>query len=85
MTTYFVSLKPGHFKVYSTPYDTFWCCTGTGVENHAKYGDSALPLTSLGYKQALQFVRGEIDRKLAVQAALLAAERRGRRKPKGPA
>ncbi|HSH94332.1 MAG TPA: beta-L-arabinofuranosidase domain-containing protein, partial [Roseimicrobium sp.] len=40
MTTYFVSLKPGHFKVYSTPYDTFWCCTGTGVENHAKYGDS---------------------------------------------
>src|SRR2546423_14177470 len=35
---------------------------------HAKYGNSALPLTSLGYKQALQFVRGEIDRKLAVQA-----------------
>ena len=22
------------------PLDTFWCCTGTGVENHAKYGDS---------------------------------------------
>jgi DUF1680 family protein len=40
MTTYFLSLAPGHFKVYSTPTDSFWCCTGTGLENHAKYGDS---------------------------------------------
>src|SRR5437763_13427333 len=23
-----------------TPVDSFWCCTGTGMENHAKYGDS---------------------------------------------
>ncbi len=38
--TYFYSLKPGHFKVYSTPMDSFWCCNGTGVENHAKYNDS---------------------------------------------
>lgn len=40
MTTYFLSLAPGHFKVYSTPTKSFWCCTGTGLENHAKYGDS---------------------------------------------
>ncbi len=40
MTTYFMSLKPGHFKVYSTPENSFWCCTGTGMENHAKYGDT---------------------------------------------
>lgn len=40
MTMYFLSLRPGHFKVYGTPTDSFWCCTGTGVENHAKYGDS---------------------------------------------
>jgi hypothetical protein len=38
MTTYFLSLKPGHFKIYSTPENSFWCCTGTGIENHAKYG-----------------------------------------------
>ena len=38
MTMYYVSLKPGHFKIFSTPNDSFWCCTGTGVENHAKYG-----------------------------------------------
>jgi DUF1680 family protein len=40
MSLYFLSLAPGHFKVYSTPTDSFWCCTGTGLENHAKYGDT---------------------------------------------
>ena len=40
MFVYLMSLKPGHFKVYSTPEDSFWCCVGTGMENHAKYGDT---------------------------------------------
>jgi hypothetical protein len=40
MFTYFMSLKPGHFKTYSKPDISFWCCVGTGMENHAKYGDS---------------------------------------------
>lgn len=40
MMIYLCSLKPGHFKVFNSPYDSFWCCTGTGMENHAKYGDS---------------------------------------------
>lgn len=40
MMTYFVSLEPGHFKTYSNPTNSFWCCDGTGVENHAKYGDT---------------------------------------------
>jgi len=35
-----MSLKPGHFKTYSTPENSFWCCVGTGMENHAKYGDT---------------------------------------------
>jgi len=38
--TYFYSLKPGHFKVYSTPFDSMWCCVGTGMENHARYAES---------------------------------------------
>lgn len=38
MFTYFVSLQPGHFKTYSTAEDSFWCCVGTGMENHGKYG-----------------------------------------------
>ena len=40
MFVYLMSLKPGHFKVYSTPEDSFWCCVGTGMENHATYGNS---------------------------------------------
>jgi tRNA dimethylallyltransferase len=35
----------------------------------AKYGDAARPLASLGYKQAAQLLRGELDRKTALQAA----------------
>lgn len=38
MFTYFMSLKAGHFKTYSTPHDSFWCCVGSGMENHSKYG-----------------------------------------------
>lgn len=37
MKTYFVSSQPGHFKVYCSPDDSFWCCTGTGMENPARY------------------------------------------------
>lgn len=37
-TIYFLSLQPGGFKVYATPLDSFWCCNGTGLENHALYG-----------------------------------------------
>jgi DUF1680 family protein len=40
MFVYLMSLKPGHFKTYSTPENSFWCCVGTGMENHSKYGDS---------------------------------------------
>ncbi|HWT03980.1 MAG TPA: beta-L-arabinofuranosidase domain-containing protein [Pyrinomonadaceae bacterium] len=40
MFAYFMSLKPGHFKTYSTPADSFWCCVGSGMENHTKYNDS---------------------------------------------
>ena len=37
--TYFLSLEPGYFKTFSRPYDSHWCCVGTGMENHAKYGE----------------------------------------------
>ena len=40
MMCYYVPLRSGSHKTYNTPLDSFWCCTGTGVENHAKYGDS---------------------------------------------
>ncbi len=37
---YYCPLKPGAFKTFSTPTDSFWCCVGTGMENHAKYNDT---------------------------------------------
>ena len=40
MFVYLMSLKPGHFKTYSRPEDSFWCCVGTGMENHVKYADT---------------------------------------------
>lgn len=40
MVTYFQATRPGYVKLYCTPTNSFWCCTGTGMENHAKYGDS---------------------------------------------
>jgi Uncharacterized protein conserved in bacteria len=40
MMTYFQPTRPGYLKLYCTPFDSFWCCTGSGIENHAKYGDS---------------------------------------------
>jgi tRNA dimethylallyltransferase len=33
-----------------------------------KYGTAAVPLSSLGYKQALQHIRGELTREQALQA-----------------
>jgi DUF1680 family protein len=38
--SYFSGLKPGDFKVYSTPFDSMWCCVKTGMENHAKHGNT---------------------------------------------
>ncbi len=35
----------------------------------AKYSEQARPLAALGYKQALQFLRGEVDRESALAAA----------------
>lgn len=39
MTTYFQAMATGYFKTFSTPYDSFWCCTGSGMENMTKLGD----------------------------------------------
>lgn len=36
---YFTSMRPGHYKVYSQPQTSFWCCVGSGLENHARYGE----------------------------------------------
>ena len=32
-------MRPGHYRTYSSIDGDFWCCTGTGMENQAKYGE----------------------------------------------
>lgn len=40
MISYFLPSLPGSHKVYSTCDSSYWCCVGTGFENHAKYGEA---------------------------------------------
>ena len=35
---YFTSLRPQSYRIYSQANKVMWCCVGTGMENHAKYG-----------------------------------------------
>jgi hypothetical protein len=37
---YMVPLMSGTAREWSQPFDSFWCCVGTGMESHAKHGDS---------------------------------------------
>ena len=37
---YMVPLMSGSAREWSEPFDSFWCCVGTGMESHAKHGDS---------------------------------------------
>ena len=36
---YFTQMRPGHYRVYSQPHTSMWCCVGSGIENHSKYGE----------------------------------------------
>ncbi|UGU14889.1 glycoside hydrolase family 127 protein [Sinomicrobium kalidii] len=36
---YFTPMRPRHYRVYSQPEQGFWCCVGSGLENHGKYGE----------------------------------------------
>ncbi|MHA6247168.1 beta-L-arabinofuranosidase domain-containing protein [Pontibacter sp. CAU 1760] len=36
---YFTPMRPRHYRVYSQPDEGFWCCVGSGLENHGKYGE----------------------------------------------
>lgn len=36
---YFTPMRPGHYRVYSQPETSFWCCVGSGLENHTKYNE----------------------------------------------
>jgi DUF1680 family protein len=35
---YFTPIRPRHYRVYSHPSQSFWCCVGSGMENHSRHG-----------------------------------------------
>jgi len=40
MFAYMVPLMSGAAREFSEPFESFWCCVGTGMESHSKHGDS---------------------------------------------
>ncbi|HTU64809.1 MAG TPA: glycoside hydrolase family 127 protein [Steroidobacteraceae bacterium] len=40
MFTYMTPLMSGAAREFSTPTESFWCCVGSGIESHAKHGES---------------------------------------------
>ena len=40
MMCYFTPLRKGGKKDYSNKFNSFWCCVGSGMENHVKYNES---------------------------------------------
>jgi len=40
MKMYYFPLQAGYWKYFHSPLNSFWCCTGTGVEEFSKFGDS---------------------------------------------
>jgi DUF1680 family protein len=39
-TQYYLSIVPAAWRTFNTEDDSFWCCTGTGVEEFSKLNDS---------------------------------------------
>jgi DUF1680 family protein len=40
LTSYFLSMSPGAWKTLCTEDETFWCCTGSALEEFAKLNDT---------------------------------------------
>jgi hypothetical protein len=60
MMCYYVPLRAGSRKTFNSPEHDFWCCTGTGVENHGKYGDS-IYFHNQSQLYVNQFIGSELD------------------------
>lgn len=60
MTMYHQAMRSGFYKTYQSPENSFWCCTGSGMESHAKYGDSIYFHDDAGLYVNL-FIASELD------------------------
>ena len=59
-TQYYLSLTPGAWKTFNTEDQSFWCCTGTGVEEYSKLNHSIYWRDEQGLYVNL-FVPSELD------------------------
>ena len=57
---YYLSLTPGAYKTFGSEEHSFWCCTGTGVEEYAKLVDSIYWHDEQGI-YVNQFIASELD------------------------
>lgn len=60
LTQYYLSLTPGAWKTFNTEDQTFWCCTGSGVEEYSKLNDSIYWRDAEGLYVNL-FIPSELD------------------------
>ncbi len=58
---YFTSARPGHYRVYSQPNSAMWCCVGTGMENHGKYGQFIYTRQGNDSLRVNLFIPSELD------------------------
>jgi tRNA dimethylallyltransferase len=68
-----IGLDPDRTQLYQRINDRVLRMFGAGLVEETeqilkKYGERARPLSSLGYKQAVQLLRGELDRESAIRA-----------------
>ena len=69
---YFTPARPSHYRVYSAPNCAMWCCVGTGMENHGKYGEfiythsSDSLLVNLFIPSQVDWKNKDVDRKSVV-------------------
>lgn len=57
---YFSSARPRHYRNYSAPNEAMWCCVGSGMEDHVKYGKFIYSHTGRDLYVNL-FVASELD------------------------
>ena len=86
---YFTSARPRHYRNYSAPNEAMWCCVGTGMENHGKYGQfvytkiqdnlfvNLFAATQLNWKERGIVVRQETQFPYAETSRISIAEGKG--------
>lgn len=58
---YFTPMRPGHYRVYSQPQTSFWCCVGSGMENHSRYGEMIFAHTGTKALYVNTFLPSRLD------------------------